>query len=82
MNTASGNASASNGTTTPTGLLPLVIQSQERRRYLEVIAFADAGDLQPLSAFLSEAIDGSLRLGLQAASRLIDLHTNGEKPHD
>lgn len=64
------------------GLLPLVIQSQARRRYLDVIAFADAGDLQPLSAFLSEAIGRSLRLGLEAAARLIDLQTDSEKPHD
>jgi hypothetical protein len=35
--------------------------------------------LQPLSTFLSEAIGGSLCLGLEAATRLIDLHTASEK---
>jgi len=55
------------------GLLPLVIKSQSRSRYLEVIAFADAGDLIPLGEFFAEALRESLRLGLEAASRLIDL---------
>jgi Fic family protein len=51
------------------GLLPLVIQSEQRRRYLEVIAFADAGDLSPLADFLAEALSSSLKLGLDAATR-------------
>lgn len=55
------------------GLLPLVIKSSERRRYLEVIALADAGDLVPLSEFLGDALNWSLQLGIDAATRLIDL---------
>jgi Fic family protein len=55
------------------GLLPMVIKSRDRRRYLDAIAFADAGDLVPLSNFFMEALRWSLRLGLEAASRLIEL---------
>jgi Fic family protein len=55
------------------GLLPLVIKSRNRHRYLDAIAFADAGDLEPLSHFFMTALRWSLRLGLKAASRLIEL---------
>jgi Fic family protein len=55
------------------GLLPMVIKSRDRRRYLDVIALADAGDQTPLAEFLAEAMRWSLRLGLDAASRLIEL---------
>lgn len=55
------------------GLLPLVIKSQDRSRYLAVIAQADAGDLEPLGEFLAAALDWSLRLGLMAAAQLIEL---------
>ncbi|TVR63434.1 MAG: hypothetical protein EA420_07310 [Candidatus Competibacteraceae bacterium] len=60
------------------GLLPLVVKSRDRRRYLEVIAFADAGDLRPLGDFFAEALRWSLRLGLEAASRLIELQGDEE----
>jgi Fic family protein len=60
------------------GLLPLVVKSRDRRRYLEVIAFADAGDLAPLGEFLADALRWSLRLGLDAASRLVELESTGE----
>jgi Fic family protein len=60
------------------GLLPLVVKSRERRRYLEVIAFADAGDLAPLGEFLADALRWSLRLGLDAASRLVELESAEE----
>lgn len=59
-------------------LLPLVVKSKDRRRYLEVIAFADAGDLAPLGEFFAEALRWSLRLGLDAASRLVELEGSGE----
>ena len=55
------------------GLLPLVIKSRNRHRYLDAIAFTDAGDLEPLSHFFMTALRWSLRLGLEAASRLIEL---------
>lgn len=58
------------------GLLPLVIKSQDRRRYLTVIALADAGDLAPLGEFLADALRWSLQLGLEAATRLLDLQAD------
>jgi Fic family protein len=61
------------------GLLPLVVKSRDRRRYLEVIAFADAGDLSPLAEFFGAALGWSLRLGLEAASRLIELNPDSEE---
>lgn len=60
------------------GLLPLVVKSRDRRRYLEVIAFADAGDLAPLGEYFAEALRWSLRLGLEAASRLVELEGGGD----
>jgi Fic family protein len=62
------------------GLLPLVIKSRDRHRYLDVIAFADAGDLVPLGNFFMEALRWSLRLGLEAASRLIELQEEDSEP--
>jgi len=60
------------------GLLPLVVKSRDRRRYLETIAFADAGDLAPLADFFAEAMRWSLRLGLEAAAGLVELDGGGE----
>ena len=60
------------------GLLPLVVKSRDRRRYLDVIAFADAGDLAPLGEFFAEALRWSLLLGLEAASGMVDLESGGE----
>lgn len=60
------------------GLPPLVVKSRDRRRYLTVIAIADAGDLVPLADFFTDAIEWSLRLGLEAASRLIELQAEEE----
>ncbi len=60
------------------GLLPLVVKSQDRSRYLAVIAQADAGDLVPLSEFLAAALDWSLRLGLEAATQLIELYSDDQ----
>ncbi len=59
-------------------LLPLVIKSQERRRYLETIALADTGDLAPIADFFADTLRWSLRLGLEAASHLIELQTSEE----
>jgi len=59
-------------------LLPLVIKSRERRRYLETIALADADDWIPLADFFADALRWSLQLGLEAASRLIELQTDEE----
>jgi Fic family protein len=58
------------------GLPPLVVKSKDRRRYLETIAFADAGDLAPLAGFFAEAMAWSLRLGLEAATRLVELDSD------
>ncbi|TAN51706.1 MAG: Fic family protein [Methylococcaceae bacterium] len=58
------------------GLLPLVVKSGDRRRYLDVIALADAGEFAPLGEFFADALRWSLRLGLAAASRLIDLQSD------
>ena len=58
------------------GLLPLVVKSRERRRYLATIALADAGDLASLAEFFSEALRWSLSLGLEASTRLIDLQAD------
>lgn len=60
------------------GLLPLVVKSRDRRRYLETIALADAGDLAPLAEFFAEALRWSLRLGLDATTGLIELQSGGE----
>lgn len=60
------------------GLLPLVVKSRYRRRYLETIALADAGDLAPLAEFFAEALRWSLRLGLDATTSLIELQSGGE----
>ena len=60
------------------GLLPLVVKSRDRRRYLETIAQADAGDLTPLAEFFAAALGWSLRLGLEASTRLIELQTDEE----
>lgn len=60
------------------GLLPLVVKSRDRRRYLETIALADAGDLAPLAEFFAEALRWSLRLGLDATTSLIELQSDGE----
>jgi Fic family protein len=55
------------------GLPPLVVKSRDRQRYLETIAVADSGDLNPFAEFLSEALRWSLSLGLAATTQLIDL---------
>lgn len=55
------------------GLLPLVIKTDDRSHYLDVIAQADAVDLVPFEAFLLEAIEWSLRLGIEAATKHIEL---------
>lgn len=60
------------------GLLPLVVKSRDRRRYLQVIALADAGDLAPLAEFFGQALRWSLHLGLEAATRLIELQAGEE----
>jgi Fic family protein len=57
-------------------LLPLVIKTQTRRRYLEVIASADAGDYAPFAAWILDTLRWSLELGLQATQRLIDLQAD------
>ncbi len=62
------------------GLPPLVIKSRERRRYLDTIALADAGELAPLATFFGEGLRWSLRLGLAAASRLIELEGSLTNP--
>jgi Fic family protein len=59
------------------GLMPLVIMSKQRRRYLETIAMADAGDFEPFQDLLTEGLAWSLDLGIKAAGTLIDLA--GEK---
>lgn len=58
------------------GLLPIVIKSQERKRYLELIAFADAGDFVPLENFLLEAIVWVMALGIEARQTLLQLEAD------
>lgn len=60
------------------GLLPLVVRTTDRRRYLESIALADAGDLLPLAEFFAEALRWSLHLGLAASTQLVDLQAGEE----
>lgn len=60
------------------GLLPVVVKSRDRRRYLELIAVADTGDLSPLAEYFNHALRWSLQLGLAASSRLIELETEAE----
>ena len=60
------------------GLLPLIVKSRDRRRYLDVIAFADTGDLTPLADFFATTLVWSLHLGVEAASRLIELQIDEE----
>lgn len=61
------------------GLPPLVIKTKDRKRYLEVLAVADSGDLEPFRQFLTEALTWSLKLGLKAAVSLIDLESKDEE---
>ena len=61
------------------GLLPLVIKTEDRSRYLNVIAQADAGDMKPFEAFLLEAMEWSLRLGIEAAKKPIELDSESLK---
>lgn len=56
------------------GLLPLVIRSPDRRRYLDVIAQSDAGDSLPLRLFLGESLRWSLELGLSAVQGMVELN--------
>ena len=60
------------------GLPPMVIKTRERKRYLETLAMADAGDMEPLREFFEEALAWSLRLGIRAATLLIELEEDGE----
>jgi len=60
------------------GLPPLIVKSSDRRRYLETIALADAGELTPLAEFFEEALRWSLHLGLEASTRLVDLQGGEE----
>ena len=61
------------------GLPPMVIKTRERKRYLETLAMADAGDLEPLQTFFVEALAWSLSLGIRAANSLIELESEEEK---
>ena len=60
-------------------LPPMVIKTRERKRYLETLAMADAGDLEPLQTFFVEALAWSLSLGIRAANSLIELESEEEK---
>lgn len=60
------------------GLPPMVIKTKERKRYLETLAMADAGDLEPLQTFFEEALTWSLRLVIKATTSLIELEGEGE----
>jgi Fic family protein len=60
------------------GLLPLVIKSRDRLRYLAVIASADAGDFAPFHQFVAEALAWSLELGIDAAKSMVALHVDAE----
>ena len=55
------------------GLLPLVIKSRDRRRYLDVIALSDAGEFQAFEQFLLEGLEWSLNLGLVGANSMLSL---------
>ncbi|QEP42500.1 Fic family protein [Ectothiorhodospiraceae bacterium BW-2] len=54
-------------------LLPLIIQTSRRRSYLDAIAMADSGDLQPLAQFLEQSLLWSMQLGVRAAGELVEL---------
>lgn len=56
-------------------LLPLVINSRERNRYLSVIADSDTGNFAPFEQFMQEAIAWSLQLGITAAQQLLPLES-------
>lgn len=60
-------------------LPPMVIKTKERKRYLETLAMADAGDLEPLQTFFVEALAWSMSLGIRAANSLIELESKEEK---
>lgn len=60
------------------GLPPMIIKTKNRKRYLESLAMADAGDLKPLQTFFEEALAWSLKLGIRAATSLIELEEDGE----
>jgi len=61
------------------GLLPLVIKSRDRRRYLDVIALSDAGEFQAFEQFLLDGLEWSLNLGLAAASSMLSLEEEKAK---
>lgn len=60
------------------GLPPIVIKTKERKRYLETLAMADAGDQEPLQKFLTEALEWSLKLGIKASTLLVGLESEDE----
>ena len=58
------------------GLLPIIIKSRDRSRYLSAIANADAGELAPLADYFEALIAWSLELGIAAAKRPIALESD------
>lgn len=60
-------------------LPPLVIKTRESKQYLSALAMADAGDFKPLQKFFEEALEWSLRLGIKAASSMVELENEDEK---
>ncbi len=56
-------------------LLPIIIKSRDRSRYLSAIANADAGELTPLADYFEALMAWSLELGIAAAERLTNLES-------
>jgi len=60
------------------GLPPIVIKTKDRKRYLQTIASADAGDTGPFEMFLETTLEWSLKLGINASTTLIELEAEEE----
>ncbi len=60
------------------GLPPMVIKTRYRDQYLRAIASTDSNDLGPLQMFFEQSIKWSLKLGISAASTLVNLTSDDD----
>ena len=49
------------------GYLPIIVRTEDKAQYLTALGLADAGDLEPLTEYLSKATLVSLELGIRTA---------------
>ena len=58
------------------GLLPLIIKSSRRKKYLDAIVISDTRDNQPLEQFLEESLIWSMQLGVRADKEMVELESD------